>query len=477
MMATRKRVVAGTAVLLAILLVAGAVFLVRQVFFAPITITAYFPTATAIYPGDEVRVSGVKVGKIDTIEPEGTQAKMTLKVDRGVPIPAGAKAVIVAQNLVSGADSFPLLAVPFFLLAGELMNQGGMSRRIVNAAMAWVGHLRGGLGYVAVAASIMMASISGSAIADTAAIAALLIPMMRSAGYNIPRSTGLIAAGGIIAPVIPPSVGLVLFGVAGGVSITKLFIAGIVPGVMLGLALAATWFVIARRDKVRVTPKMPMAQRLRVTVDGFWAFVLPVIIVGGLKFGVFTPTEAAVVAAAYAFVIGKFVYRELAWSNLYGVMLSAAKTTAVVMFMVAAALVSAWLIALADIPAQVTEIMRPFMGSPTLLMFALMLLVVIVGTALDFAPTILILTPVLMPMVKEAGIDPVYFGVLFVINNAIGLITPPVGTVLNVASGVARVPMGDVIKGVMPFMIAQLIVLFLLVLFPQLVLLPLQWLH
>jgi len=386
-------------------------------------------------------------------------------------------AQIVAQNLVSGADSFPLLAVPFFLLAGELMNQGGMSRRIVNAAMAWVGHLRGGLGYVAVAASIMMASISGSAIADTAAIAALLIPMMRSAGYNIPRSTGLIAAGGIIAPVIPPSVGLVLFGVAGGVSITKLFIAGIVPGVMLGLALAATWFVIARRDKVRVTPKMPMAQRLRVTVDGFWAFVLPVIIVGGLKFGVFTPTEAAVVAAAYAFVIGKFVYRELAWSNLYGVMLSAAKTTAVVMFMVAAALVSAWLIALADIPAQVTEIMRPFMGSPTLLMFALMLLVVIVGTALDFAPTILILTPVLMPMVKEAGIDPVYFGVLFVINNAIGLITPPVGTVLNVASGVARVPMGDVIKGVMPFMIAQLIVLFLLVLFPQLVLLPLQWLH
>jgi len=386
-------------------------------------------------------------------------------------------AQIIAQNLVSGADNFPLMAVPFFLLAGELMNQGGMSRRIVDAALAWVGHLRGGLGYVAVVAAVMMASISGSAIADTAAIAALLIPMMRTAGYNIPRSTGLIAAGGIIAPVIPPSIGLVLFGVAGGVSITKLFIAGIAPGLLLGVALAVTWFLIARRDKVNVSAKLPMAERLRVTGRGFWAFVLPVIIVGGLKFGVFTPTEAAVVAAAYAFFVGKFIYGELKWNQIYGVMLSAAKTTSVVMFVVAAALVSAWLIALANIPAQVTELMRPFIGSPTLLMFMLMVLVVIVGTALDFAPTILILTPVLMPLVKEAGIDPVYFGVLFILNNAIGLITPPVGTVLNVASGVAKVPMGDVIRGVMPFMIAQLIVLFLLVLFPSIVLVPLKWLH
>jgi tripartite ATP-independent transporter DctM subunit len=386
-------------------------------------------------------------------------------------------AQIIAQNLVSGADNFPLMAVPFFLLAGEFMNAGGMSRRIVDAAMAWVGHLRGGLGYVGVVASVLMASLSGSAIADTAAIAALLIPMMRRAGYDIPRSTGLIAAGGIIAPVIPPSIGLVLFGVAGGVSITKLFIAGVFPGILLGLALAATWWWVARRDKVAVAPRVPMGERLQVTASAFWAFMLPLIIVGGLKFGVFTPTEAAVVALAYAFIIGKFVYRELAWKQVYGLMLAAAKTTAVVMFMVAAALVSAWLIALADIPAQVTQLMKPFMGSPTLLMFALMVLVVIVGTALDFAPTILILTPVLMPMVKAAGIDPVYFGVMFVINNAIGLITPPVGTVLNVASGVAKVPMEDVIRGVMPFMLAQLAVLFLMVLFPQLVMVPLGWFH
>lgn len=386
-------------------------------------------------------------------------------------------AQIVMQNLVSGADSFPLLAVPFFLLAGELMIAGGMSRRIVDAALAWIGQLRGGLGYVAVAASVLMASLSGSAIADTAAIGALLIPMMRSANYNVPRSAGLIAAGGVIASVIPPSIGMVLFGVAGGVSITKLFIAGIFPGFLLGLALIVAWWWVARRDDVKVSPRVPLPERLWITARGFWAFLLPLIIIGGLKFGVFTPTEAAVVAAGYAFVVGKFIYGELRWSSLYGVMLSSAKMTAVIMFMVAAALVSAWLIAMANIPALVTDLMRPLMGSPTLLMFALMLLVVIVGTALDFAPTILILTPVLMPLVKEAGIDPVYFGVLFVINNAIGLVTPPVGTVLNVISGVARVPMADVIRGVAPFMFAQLLVLVLLILFPGLVLVPLDWLR
>ena len=218
-----------------------------------------------------------------------------------------------------------------------------------------------------------------------------------------------------------------------------------------------------------------MGERLSITFNGFFALLLPVVIIGGMKSGVFTPTEAAVVAAVYAFIVGKFIYSELKWSEVYGLFLAAGKTTAVVMFLVAAAMVSAWLITIANIPAEIAEMLAPFMDNKTLLMLMLMILIVVVGTALDFAPTVLILTPVLMPVVVKAGIDPVYFGVLFIMNNAIGLITPPVGTVLNVVSGVARITMDQAFKGVMPFLIAQLIVLFSLVFFPELVMTPLKW--
>jgi TRAP-type transport system large permease protein len=383
---------------------------------------------------------------------------------------------IVSQNLISGADNFALMAVPFFMLAGELMNAGGMSRRIVNSAMVWVGHFKGGLGYVAVFAAIVMASLSGSAVADTAALAAVLLPMMRSAGYRMDRSAGLIAAGGIIAPVIPPSIGFVLFGVIAGVSISKLFLAGIFPGLLMGLALVITWWIVARKDNVQVAPKVEFKERLRVTADAFWSYLLAVTIIGGMKMGVFTPTEAAVVAVVYSLFVGLFIYREIKFKDLYRIILNAGKTSAVVMFLVAAALVSAWLITVANIPAQMVELMKPFMDNKTLLMAMLMLLVLVVGTALDFAPTVLILTPVLMPIVRQAGIDPVYFGVLFIINNAIGLLTPPVGTVLNVVCGVGRIPMHEVIKGVMPFLLSQIVVMALLIAFPALVMVPLKWL-
>lgn len=384
-------------------------------------------------------------------------------------------AQIIATNVINGADSFPLMAVPFFMLAGEIMNAGGLSRRIVDFAMALVGHVRGGLGYVAVTAGCLLAAVSGSAVADAAALSSLLVPMMVAAGYDKSRSGGLVAAAGIIGPIIPPSIAFVLFGVAGGLSITKLFLAGIVPGLLLGGALVVTWWWLMRNEAVSVRPRSSTRDVLRAVANGFWALMLPVIIVFGLKLGVFTPTEAAVVAAVYALIVAMLVYRELSLRQLYAVFLAAAQMTGIIMFLVAASLVSAWLITVAELPAKLVDLLRPFIDQPTLLLAVIMLLVFLIGGPMDMAPTILILTPILLPVIKEAGIDPIYFGVLFVINNAIGLITPPVGTVLNVVCGVTKVSMDELMKGVFPFLLAELAVLALLVLFPSLVTAPLQW--
>ena len=385
---------------------------------------------------------------------------------------------IIAQYLISGADNFPLMAIPFFMLAGEIMTKGGISQQIVKVANALVGHIRGGLGYVAIMAGLVLASISGSAAADTAALAAVVIPLMRDAKYNVSRSAGLIAGAGCIAPILPPAMPLVLFGVVAQLSITKLFFTGIFPGLLMALSLVVTWRFVARKDFTEA-PKQkfafgPLFKALR---EAIWAMLLPVIILGGMKTGIFTPTEAAVVAAVTALVISLYVYRGLKWSDLPKILLSSAKTASAIMLIVAASMVVAWLITIADIPAQVTALMEPFMGNKILLMFVLMLLVFAVAIPLDLAPTVLILTPVLMPLVKQAGIDPYYFGIMFMMNNAIGLITPPVGTVLNVVSGVARVNLDSVIKGMWPFLIAETLIMFLLVLFPQLVTVPARWFY
>ncbi|SDE25355.1 TRAP transporter, DctM subunit [Variovorax sp. CF079] len=386
-------------------------------------------------------------------------------------------AQILAQNVIGGADSFPLLAVPFFMLAGEIMNAGGLSRRIVDFALALVGHVKGGLGYVTIMAGCLLSALSGSAVADAAALTALLLPMMVSAGHDKARAGGLIAATGVIGPVIPPSIGLVIFGVAANVSISKLFLAAIVPGLLIGGALWLTWAWLVRREKIVPPPARSTAEMLATFRQALWALMLPVIILVGLRIGVFTPTEAAVVAAVYALFVSMAIYRELSWKDLYAVFVNAAKTSAIVMFLIAAAMVSAWLITVADLPSKVVGLLQPFMDNKILLMFAIMVLVMIVGTAMDMTPTILILTPVLMPIVKAAGIDPVYFGVMFIINNSIGLITPPVGTVLNVVAGVGRISMDDVTKGVVPFMIAEFAILFLMVLFPWLVTWPAKFFH
>jgi tripartite ATP-independent transporter DctM subunit len=273
---------------------------------------------------------------------------------------------IVAQNIINGADSFPLMAVPFFMLAGEVMNTGGLSRRIVNVALAFVGHVRGGLGYVAIMAACILSALSGSAVADAAALSALLIPMMTKAGHDKASSGGLIAAAGIIGPVIPPSIGFVIFGVVGGVSITKLFLAGIVPGLLIAMSLCCAWWWHVRKEDIASPPRQTWRQSGRAVVDGAWALGLPFIIVFGLKFGLFTPTEAAVVAAVYSLFVATCVYRELKVSQLYGVFVTAAMTTSIIMFLVAAALVSSWLITVSEIATQVVDLLKPFMGNQTL---------------------------------------------------------------------------------------------------------------
>jgi tripartite ATP-independent transporter DctM subunit len=385
---------------------------------------------------------------------------------------------ILAENVLAGADNYPLMALPFFVLAGELMTAGGVSQRIVAVATALLGHIRGGLGYVAVVAAIVIASISGSAVADCAALAAIVIPLMRKSDYDVPLSAGLISSAGIIAPLLPPSIPFVVFGVAAQLSVTRLFMTGVFPGLMMAATLIMTWAWYARRDPRTIsTQKFEIGRLMKALREGVLALVLPGIIIGGIKMGVFTPTEAGVMAVVYSLFLGVVVYRELPVPQIPRILLQASKTASAVMFLVAASLVSAWLITIADIPQEVSEMMAPFMENKIVFMFILMVIVFMVGTALDLTPTVLILTPVMMPLVAKAGIDPYYFGVMFMMNNAIGLITPPVGTVLNVVSGVARVELDSVIKGMTPFLVTETLLLFLLVLFPELVTVPATWLR
>ena len=394
-------------------------------------------------------------------------AAMALMLEMGL-----FRADIVGQALINGVDSFPLLAIPFFLVAGEVMSRGGLSRRIVRMAMSLVGHRRGGLGYVAILTAILLAGLSGSAVADAAALVSILYPMMKQAGYPEGRSLGLLASGGIIAPIIPPSLPLILLGVAGNISIAKLFMAGIFPGLLMGLTLMVVWSIVIRGEDLETLPKASRAERWVAIKEGFWALLLPVIIIGGIRSGVFTPTEAAVVAAVYAIFVSTVIYRELSLTGLYHTLVAAARTTAMVMFLVGCAMVAAWLITVAQLPQQLATLLGPLVEHPRLLMLCIMILVLLVGMVMDLAPTVLILVPLLMPVVTLAGIDPVYFGLMFILNCSIGLLTPPVGTVLNVVCGVGRVPLSQAVRGTAPFLLAYVALLGLFILFPQIIIVP-----
>ncbi|MCY0095142.1 TRAP transporter large permease subunit [Hoeflea ulvae] len=381
---------------------------------------------------------------------------------------------IVAQAMINGVDSFPLLAIPFFMVAGEVMSSGGLAKRIVRLATALLGHRKGGLGYVVIFTSVLLAGLSGSAVADAAALSAMLFPMMAKANYPAGRSAGLLASGGIIAPVIPPSLPLILIGVAGNISIAKLFMAGIVPGLMMGAVLVLVWNFLVRNEDLETQEPASRAERWDAFRGAFFALLLPVIIIGGIRFGIFTPTEAAVVAAVYAIAISMLVYREVTWIGLYHILVVSARSTAMVMFLVGCAMVAAWVITLAQLPQQLVTLLGPIVENPRMLMATIMVIVFLVGMVMDLGPSVLILAPLFMPVIKEAGIDPVYFGVMFIINASIGLITPPVGNVLNVVCGVSRVPMTSAIAGVWPFVIAYILLLAVFVIFPSIIIVPMQ---
>ncbi len=384
---------------------------------------------------------------------------------------------IISAQLMRGTDSVSMMALPFFVLAGELMNRGGLTRRLISFANIFVGRVRGGLGYVTIFACLLFASLVGSAVASTAALGAILIPMMAKAGYDRAKSAGLVASANLVAPIMPPSVPFIVYGVAAGVSIKSLFMGGIAPAVYLTMVMCVVWFIVSRKDNVKSTERRPTAaEAIKIFIDGMWALLLPVIVLVGLRSGIFTATEAGVVAVVYALIVGVFIYRELKPKEIFTGLVSGAKMSAVVMFLAATAQVAAYFMTISGLPKIVIALLEPLVERPTLLVVVLMIIVLIVGLAMDVVPTILILTPIVIPVLNAAGVDLVYFGIVFVLANVLGLTSPPVGPVLNVACATGNVKMGAILKPVIPYFIAQSVLVILLAVFPKLITVPLAWL-
>ncbi len=382
---------------------------------------------------------------------------------------------LITENFVMGTNNFPLMAIPFFMLTGEIMKHGGISERIINFATSMVGHIKGGLGYVAIISGLIFAGLSGSAVADTAALGAILIPMMISKKYDGARSTGLICAAGIISVVIPPSIPMIIYGITAGASITKLFMGGTVPGLLMVVGLWVTWKILYRNNDTSLERKQTGKERWVAFKKAFWPLLLPIIIIVGLRGGIFTPTEAGVVAAIYAGAVS-IAYKGLTFSKLKEVFIGTIKTTSMVMFVAAAAMISAFAITVAQIPTELVQTIKGLTDSPIILMFIIMLFLLLVGCVMDLIPAVLIFVPVLLPVLRAYNIDIAYFGIMMVINLSIGLITPPVGTVLYVGSGISKLGIGALSKGIAPFLFVYALVMMLLVFFPDIVIVPMNWL-
>ncbi len=366
---------------------------------------------------------------------------------------------VVAQRMFTGIDSFPLMAVPFFILAGDLMNRGGTTIRLINFANSLVGHIRGGLGHANVVANMFMAGISGSSVADASAIGSIMIPAMEKAGYDRPFSAALTASAATIGPIIPPSIIMVIYGVSVGVSVGGLFAAGFIPGVMLGLALM---LIVYRESLKRNYPKeghFSFGRMLKSLYGSFWALLAPLIILGGILGGIFTPTEAAAVAVVYSFFVGKFVFREIRWRDLPRILLDSGITTATVLFIISTANVFAWVIAANMIPLRLANIFLSVTDNPLLFLLLVNVFLLIVGMFMESGAAIILLAPILAPIAHELGVDPLHFGFIMVLNLAIGMATPPVGVCLFVSCGITGLSLEVISKNAMKFIGAEIAVL------------------
>ncbi len=365
--------------------------------------------------------------------------------------------VALMQRMFNSVGSFPLLAIPFFILAGKLMENGGISRRLIHLANVMFGRITGGLGIVSIIACAFFAAISGSAAATTAAVGSLLIPAMVKKGYDKNFSTAVQAAGGTIGVMIPPSVPLVLYGVTAGVSISSLFIAAIVPGVLVVLSLVLLVYVISYIKGYGGGDKFTFKEFLKAFADAILAILMPVIILGGIYGGIFTPTEAAVVAVVYGLVVGLFIYREIKFKDLVEVFSSSVLISSVIMFIIAGASVFGYYLTRARVPAELTELMLGLTTNWIVALLIINLLLLFVGTFLDTTAAIIILTPILVPIVNALGIDLVHFGIIMIFNLAIGFVTPPVGLNLFVAANIAGTKFESLVKAIIPFIIIMLL--------------------
>lgn len=384
--------------------------------------------------------------------------------------------MIIPQAMVDGVNNYPLMAIPFFVFAGEIMGKGGLSKRVVLLAQLIIGRVKGGLGYATIVASVIFAGLMGSSVGEAAALMGILFPMMQQAGYKPGRAGGIIASGAILGPIIPPSANFILLGATMELSITKLFMIGLVPGLIIGFFLLFMWFFIVRIDGYTETITFTKDEAISILKEAMPAFMLPVLLLGGIRGGVFTPTEGGAFAAVYAILVTVLYYRELSLRDLLRVSATSARTTAVVMFIVGAATAVGWFITSAQIPLQMAAFFEPLVPTPTLLLIAIMIFLFAAGMVMDLTPNILLFAPVFYPLTNMAGIDPYFFGLLFVLNVGIGVITPPVGTVLFVVCGSAGITMNNLVRKMAPFLLMEIGVLFLLLFFPKLSLVPLKWL-